>query len=109
MRILVKTDISSVSSYQKLRMLPLSISLEGRIKGGEVELQDDQATVRALFEELSEELSKGYPKSTQGGPFEYLVLVNDGDWQYLSECLETQLKEGDKVTITMGLRMAGGG
>ena len=108
MKILVKTDIDSVKT------VPLSISLEGRIKGGEVELKDDQATIRTLFEELSrgnsgEKVMSIDPEINEGGPFEYLVMVNDGDWEFLSECQETKLKEGDKVTITMGLRMAGGG
>lgn len=108
MKILVKTDIDSVKT------VPLSISLEGRIKGGEVELKDDQATIRTLFEELSrgnsgEKVMSIDPEINEGGPFEYLVMVNDGAWEFLSECLETKLKEGDKVTITMGLRMAGGG
>jgi len=107
-KILVKTDIDSVKT------VPLSISLEGRIKGGEVELKDDQATIRTLFEELSrgnsgEKVMSIDPEINEGGPFEYLVMVNDGDWEFLSECQETKLKEGDKVTITMGLRMAGGG
>ena len=108
MKILVKTDIDSVKT------VPLSISLEGRIKGGEVELKDDQATIRTLFEELSrgnsgEKVMSIDPEINEGGPFEYLVMVNDGDWEFLSKCQETKLKEGDKVTITMGLRMAGGG
>jgi methionine aminopeptidase len=94
--------------------VPLSISLEGRIKGGEVELKDDQATIRTLFEELSmgypgENVMSIAPEINQGEPFEYLVMVNNGAWKYLSECQEEKLKKGDKVTITMGLRMAGGG
>ena len=108
MKILLKTDMDSV------RTVPLSISLEGRIKGGEVELKDDQATIRTLFEELSREYSREKvmsidPEINEGGPFEYLLMVNDSAWEFLSECLERKLKEGDKVTITMGLRMAGGG
>jgi len=107
-KILVKTDIDSVKT------VPLSISLKGRIKGGEVELKDAQATVRTLFEELSkahsgEKAMSIDPEINKGGPFECLVMVNDGAWEFISECLETNLKEGDNVTITMGLRMAGGG
>ena len=108
MRILVKTDRESIQT------VPLSISLEGKIKGGEIELKDDQATIVALLEELSKGYSKDKmasidPQINRDGPFEYLVMVNDGDWKYLSECQEEKLKDGDKVTVTMGLRMAGGG
>ena len=108
MKLLVKTDRDSVQT------VPLSISLEGKIKGGEIELKDDQPTIGVLLEELSKRFSKGKtasidPKINQEGPFDYLVMVNDRAWKYLSECQEEKLKEGDKVAIAMGLRMAGGG
>ena len=108
LRILLKTDRDSV------RTVPLSISLEGKIKGGEVELKGNQATIGALLEELSKRHPGEKVMSTESeinpsGPFEYLVMVNDGDWEYLSECLEVKLRDGDRVAMAMGLRMAGGG
>jgi len=108
LKILVKTDRDSIQT------VPLSISLEGKVKGGEIELTNDQSTIGALLEELSKGYSRDKmapidPEINQGGPFEYLVMVNDGDWKYLSECQEEKLKEGDRVALAMGLRMAGGG
>ena len=108
MKIIVKTGRDSTQT------VPLSISLEGKIKGGKIELKDDQATIGALLEELSKGYSKDKitsiaPEINRDRPFEYLVMVNDGAWKYLSECQEEKLKEGDKVAIAMGLRMAGGG
>lgn len=49
------------------------------------------------------------PEINPSEPFEYLVRVNDGDWEYLSECIEEKLRDGDQVAMAMGLRMAGGG
>lgn len=47
MKILVKTDRDYIHT------VPLSISLEGKIKGGEIKLKDNQATIGVLLEELS--------------------------------------------------------
>ncbi len=49
------------------------------------------------------------PEINPSGPFEYLVMVNDGGWEYLSECMDEKLRDGDQVAMAMGLRMAGGG
>jgi len=85
----------------------------GKIKDGEVELKNNQATVRTLLEELAEGYSEEVifidPETNEVDPDEYMVLVNGGEWEFLPERLETRLKEGDRVSVIKWIEILGGG
>ena len=85
-----------------------------KIKDGEVELTDNQLTLKTLLEELSrqhpeERVTFIDPETNEIDPEEYLVMVNGGSWEFLPERLETKLSAGDRVSIMKSVEMLGGG
>ncbi len=82
------------------------------LQEGEVELADAQPTIRSLLQELAREHSKVIfidPEINEVDPDEYLVMVNGRNWEFLPQRLETELNDGDRVSITMWLDLLGGG
>ncbi len=95
-------------------LLETNLGMGWKIKDGEVELTDNQPTLRTLLEELSRQRPEGKttfidPETSEVDPEEYLVMVNGGSWEFLPERLETKLSEGDRVSIIKSIEMLGGG
>ncbi len=81
---------------------------------GEVELGDPRPTLRTLLEKLSRRYSKGKmifidPETNEVDPDEYMVTVNGKTWELLPRRLETELNEGDRVSVSLWLEILGGG
>ena len=84
-----------------------------KVMDGDVEIANDQPTLRILLEELSSK-SEGQvtfidPETDEVDPDEYLIMVNGGSWEFLPERLETRLNQGDRISITKSIEMLGGG
>ena len=89
-------------------------SILERDVGLQVDLKSERATIRTLLEELSRKQYEGRivfidPETSEVDPTDYSVMVNGAAWEFLPQRLETELIEGDKVSITRWLEILGGG
>ena len=93
--------------------LETNFHFPGRVADGEIEVRDG-ATLRNLLEECLVRDSRGKkifidPGINEVDPGEYLVMVNGTAWEFLPKRLETELKDGARVSIAMFLEVLGGG
>ncbi len=90
-----------------------NFEMRGVFSPGEVALQTRNTTLRTLLEELSDRCQGRIkfidPESRDVDPEEYEVLINGCVYQFLPNLLETELNEGDKVSITRWFEPLGGG
>ena len=116
MKILVETNLDFGWKIKDGAVEPKDSrpTITALLQEGEVELEDARPTIRALLEELSREYSKEKvtfidPETDEVDPEEYLVMVNGRAWEFLPQRLETEIKEGDRVSVTKWLDLLGGG
>lgn len=84
------------------------------LQEGKVELEEARPTLRTLLQELSREYSKEKvtfvePETNEVNPDNYLVTVNGKALEFLPQRLETELNEGDLVSVSLWLEILGGG
>jgi len=88
----------------------VKISLKSNLNLDEVDLETQSTTLGALLDEL--ETSKKFAvfdSQRKEISSDCDVLLNGKSFQVLPDGLDTELRDGDKVEITMFMFMLGGG
>jgi len=88
-----------------------NFEVHGLFRPTELELEGSRITLRGLLEELSQR-SGGEIRFIEDGdvdPQEFLILLNGRPYRSLPQGLETEIGDGDRVTIIRFLEPLGGG